>query len=351
MTGRLLASTRLLAALAAAALGVTVAAPAMAGDAPVTLNVAYIPIMPMAQLYVIEGEGWAKAAGLNLKLTKFTSGPAIVQAIASGDDDVMYFGAGPALVARAHGVPIKIVAANVVEQIGVVAQGDLAKDAAGTDAAAAIKRFTEEHHRKPKIATLPKGSVPDLVLRYWLTKAGLGTDAVDIVGMGEDKVQQALLTRSVDGASILEPVATIVQQRMKDAKIIVSGSQMFPNQPGAVVAVREGALKTKRDAIEKLVALHIRATELIHKDPARAARDAYRFLGQGLVPESTIAQAIHSPLSHFVSDPRKIIDATKEMASFSKSIGLVSAPVDIEQLFDTSLYAAAAKTAEAAPAQ
>lgn len=71
------------------------------------LEVASIPIMPMAQLFVMEGEGWTEAAGLELELTKFSS--------------------GPAMVARANGVPIKVVASNVVEQIALIARGRFAE--------------------------------------------------------------------------------------------------------------------------------------------------------------------------------------------------------------------------------
>ncbi len=307
-----------------------------------TLDVAYIPILPMAQLYVIQQEGWAKAADLDLQLTKFSSGPAIVQAIASGHYDVMYFGIGPAMVARANGVPIKVVASNVVEQIGLVAEGALAQAAApGVSPGDAIRHFTAAEKRKPRIATLPKGSVPDTVLRYWLKRAGLGADAVEIVGMGEDKVQQALLTRAIDGASILEPIVTIVESQVSDAKVIVGGKDMFPDAPGAVVAVRESALATKRDAIKRLVALHIRATALLVQHPDQAAKDVYAFLGEGLVAPEVLTKSVESPLNHFVSDPRAIVAATRTMEDFQREIGALDAPVDVDQLFDTSLYAEA----------
>ena len=51
-------------------------------QAEVTLEMAYMPIVPCSQLFVIEGMGWAKEAGINLELTRFPNGPAIVQAIA-----------------------------------------------------------------------------------------------------------------------------------------------------------------------------------------------------------------------------------------------------------------------------
>ena len=87
--------------------GVLAALPAKT-RAEVTLEMAYMPIVPCSQLFVIEGMGWAKAAGINLKLTRFSNGPAIVQAIASGKMDIMCFGIGPAMVTRAKGIKLKV---------------------------------------------------------------------------------------------------------------------------------------------------------------------------------------------------------------------------------------------------
>jgi len=64
--------------VAAALLLPIVALTATPARAQATLEVAYIPIMPMAQLFVMEGEGWAKEAGLDLKLIKFDSKPCFV---------------------------------------------------------------------------------------------------------------------------------------------------------------------------------------------------------------------------------------------------------------------------------
>ena len=97
---------------------------------PARLEVGYIPILPMSQLFVLEGAGWADEAGLELNLTRFSSGPAIVTALASGTLDVAYYGIGPALVSRARGIDVKVLASNVIEQIAVIARGRLAELAA-----------------------------------------------------------------------------------------------------------------------------------------------------------------------------------------------------------------------------
>ena len=316
-----------------------------AAQAQSTVKIAYIPILPMAQLFVMEGEGWSKEAGLDLELTKFSSGPAIVQALAAGNFDMMYVGIGPAMVARAKNIPIRVVAANGIEQIAVIAQGDFNDYVASASSPAeAIAKFTADKGHRPKIATLPKGSVPDTVLRHWLVKVvGIKDTDVEIVGMGADKVQQAMLTRSVDAASILEPVITIVGEKLPDVKVVATGGTMLPKQPGAILAVRESFLAEHRDVVEKIVALHIRATKLIESDPERAGRNVHAAIGKGLVPEATIQAAMRSKLNQFVADPRLIVDATRVMHDFQLEIGALKQPVPLDQLFDASIYDAVVK--------
>lgn len=321
-------------------ISVLLASSARAQDGQVTtLRVGYIPLLPMSQLFVIEGEGWDKEAGLELKKTRFSEGPGIVQALVSGTLDVVYFGIGPAMVAKSNGVDIRVVASNVIEQIAFVARGDLAKYSEGTSAKEAIARFTSEKGHRPRIATLPKGSVPDTVFRHWLVKvAELKENDVELIGMGADRVQQALLAGSVDGASILEPIVTVVLEKVPGAKVVAYGGAMMANQPGAVLAVRGELAKKNPDAVRKLVELHNRATELLSSDPKRAAKHVHQALGHGLIPVGLVERAITSPYSKFVSNPHQIVDATKAMHDFQLEIGTLRKPVPLADLFDTSFY-------------
>lgn len=308
-------------------------------QAETKLEVGYIPILPMAQLFVMEGEGWTRQAGLKLHLTRFSDGPAMVQALASGKLDVAYFGIGPAMVARANGIKVKVIAANVVEQVALIAKNEFATHMQKLPAKEAVAQFTAKQGRKPKIATMPKGSVPDAVLRYWLQNvAGIAEQDVEIIGMGAERVQQALLSNAVDAASILEPTLTIVLQKDPNAKVVVKGGQMLPNQPGAIVAVRESLLQTQREAVKTLVSLHKQATDLINADPAKAAMHVQAVIGRGLVAEDLLEKALKSPFSTFRSDPRGIVDATQVMQDFQLKEGTLKRPVALADLFDNSLY-------------
>jgi NitT/TauT family transport system substrate-binding protein len=327
--------------LLAATLIVGVSGQARAGT---TLEMAYMPIVPCSQLFVIEGMGWAKDAGIDLKLTRFPNGPAIVQAIASGKMDVMCFGIGPAMVTRGKGIKLKVIAAGIVNQIGVIAQGDLVKyfekHKNGKDA---LMAFAKDKGRKPKIASFPKGSVPDTVTRHWLLRSlGMELSDVELIGMGAARVQQALLSRSVDAAGILEPILTIVESKLPDAKVVARAKEMMDGQPGSTIAAREGVIAKNRDTLVKLVELHIKATELLKNDPAKAAPHVKNFVAKGLIDVGTIQKSLQSPSSNFKANPEEIKEGTQYMHDFQKS-EKIKTNVSVDGLFDFTIYKDAAK--------
>lgn len=306
---------------------------------PVTLEIGYMPILPDAQLFIAIESGWVEDAGITADLVQFQEGPAMVQALLAGQLDVAYFGIGPAMVARARGADIKVVASNVIEQISVVAIGDLAAYFADDDAATAFERFAADQGRKPVISTFPRGSVPETVLQYWL-REGLKIDPsqIEIIAQGAAQVQQALLTGAVDGAAILEPVVSSVLARDPEARVVAAGSELFPNQPGAVMVVREGVLAEHRDQIAALVSAHIRATDLLVNDPEAATPMVAKYVGGGRMDPAIIRAAIERTGASFVADPNQIVDGTRVMHDFQSEQGTLNQPVDLEALFDLSIY-------------
>jgi NitT/TauT family transport system substrate-binding protein len=258
--------------------------------------------------------------------------------------DVMCFGIGPAMVTRGKGIKLKVIAAGIVNQIAVIAQGDLVKYFAKyKNGADALRAFTRDKGRKPKIASFPKGSVPDTVTRHWLLRElKMDLKEVELIGMGASRVQQALLSRSVDAAGILEPILTIVESKLKDAKVIARASDMMNGQPGSTIAAREKVIAKHRAALVKLVELHIRATELLKNDPAKAAPHVQNFIAKGLIDVGTIQKSLESPSSNFRADPAKILKQTEYMAKFQKS-EKIKTKVPTDGLFDLSIYRDAAR--------
>ncbi len=303
------------------------------------VTVGYMPILPVAQCFIVEGLDWAKDAGLRFDMVRFPNGPAMVQALASGKLDIMYFGIGPAMVARSRGIDIKVLASNIVEQIAFIADPKLASHYDAADPATMFSQFQTKENRRVKIATFPTGSVPDTVLKHWIIEMlDMDIEDVEILAMGADQVLQAMLAGKVDAAAILEPVLTIVQERRPDIRVLARSAEMFPNQPGAVLAVRSEFMEAHPEQIEKLVALHIKATDYLVENPQEAASVIQKFIGQGLVPVETIEKALRSPSTNFISDVHAIIEPTETMYRFQLEQGSIQQELDLSTLFDTSVY-------------
>lgn len=309
------------------------------------VRVGIIPVLGTAPILIVDKEGWAKEAGLDLKITTFESGPLMIQALASGTLDVYVAGVAPLGVARSKGIDVKVLASTAVEEMTVAAGPKLAayfKE--GVKPAEAFKAFRAATGKPARLATQPPGSVPHTTLVHWLQEVTkTAKEDYDIVPMGIDATQNALLSGAVDGATIREPTDTIVQQRDKRIKIVALGGDMFTAQPGTVLAVSGDFLKKNPQGVQKLVDGVVRAIDLIHNDPNKAAPSIEATLGKGLIDTDTIVAALKSPASKFTADPTQIVDATKKMQAFQVSIGTLDKDVPLDGLFDASFYEKAKK--------
>ena len=333
-------SLRLLVASAFAILAVQ--APALAQA--VTARTGYIPVMGTAQVFVADKEGLLKAAGIAPRFTVFESGPAMIQALASGTLDIYVGGVAPLAVARSKGVDVKVVAATAINEMTVVAGGKLAPAfKPGLAPAQVLKDFHAASGKAARFATQPPGSVPHTTLVHWLDQVVKADKAdYEIVTMGIDATQQAVLAGAVDGATLREPAVTVSMQRDPRLKIVATGNEMFANQPGTVVAISAAFIKAHPDAVQKLVDGLVKATKILKDDPARAAVPIEAALGKGLIDNATVVKAIGSPASTFTTDPRTIIEPFRAMQAYQVKIGSLDKEYPLDGLFDASFYEKAA---------
>jgi NitT/TauT family transport system substrate-binding protein len=334
--------TRRLVAAGAACLALA-SLPALAQNIPVRVGV--IPVIGAAPIFVVDGAGWAKQAGMDLKFTTFESGPNMIQALASGTIDVYVGGVMPLAVARSKGIEAKVVTATAVEEMVFVAGPKLAPYfAPGVSTADALKAFRAKEGKPARLAAQPPGSVPNTTLQHWLYPVSKVEKAdAEIIAMGIDATQQAVLVGAVDGAAIREPALTIVTGRNPKIKLVATGGQMFPSQPGTVVGIIPAFIAAHPDAVQKLVDALVRADALLKTNPKEAAPYVEAALGKGITDAATIEKALTSPASHFVADPRTIVAATDAMQQFQVSIGTLDKVASLDGLFEPKFYEKAMK--------
>ncbi len=181
------------------------------------------------------GRAGPRQAGLELHFITFESGPNMIQALASGTLDVYVAGVAPLAVARAKGIDVRVVTATAVEEIVMVGRAQARRPTSSPACRPARRWRPSQGTRARRPASRPsrQARCPTRRMQHWLWEVGKADKAdVEIVPMGIDATQQALLTGAVDGATMREPAVTIVTQRDPRIKIVALGGEMFPNQPG-----------------------------------------------------------------------------------------------------------------------
>ena len=298
------------------------------------LTVAYMPIYPDLQYFVMEGEGYFAEIDAEIDGREFTDGPAIVQAYGGGELDIAMFGIVPSMIVIDRGIPAKVTAANIVEPMGILAE-EAFQDLWDEHGADAFGVWEEETGEPFRFGTFPQGSVPDVLLRYWLQEQGVDPEAdVEIIEInGANAVWQAIANGEIDGTSIMEPVPTIAEEEGSSVTMFRTASDIMPGQPAAVTLMSDDV--RERDVAEQFLEQHVRATEFIEENPDETAGHVEEGIG---MPAERARKALDSPLSNFVTDPREIENGTEIFAEFAYENGQIDQRLSLDQIFDYDVY-------------
>lgn len=308
---------------------------------PDSLTVAYMPIYPDMQHFVMQEEGYYDQLDAEVDAKQFSDGPSIVQAYASGELDLALFGIVPAMIVIDKGIAAKVVAANIEEAMAILTHDEFRSYwNEAPDAKSAFRDWADDHG-KFTFATFPPGSVPDILLRYWLVDTHNidpeAFDALEIKGPGgANAVFSALSSESADGTSIMEWVPTKVAQNKLPFEILTTASEFMPGQPAAVTLMNDDIRET--ELATQFVRQHQRATEFINANPDQAAQHAVAVIGENSLDQQTARQALDSPVANFITDPRAIEGGTEIFADFAHRFEKTNEELSIDRIFDYSIY-------------
>ena len=237
--------------------------------------------------------------------------------------------------------PHKLSPANVTEALTVIANDDFREIWEADPTAGAFATYEEEFGRKLRVATLPQGSTPDVVLRLWLSQLGLTPDAIEIIPLGVEQVQASLATNRVDASLIMEPVISLAQEQEWGFQPIVFGNEILEDQPGAVLLVSQDLIDNRPELVQTLVEIHIRATIFANEDLDEAARIASERIGEEVLSFDIARVAVESQAINWIYNPYQIVESTQVYNEFQVELGIFDEPLAIEDVFDFSFYDAA----------
>ncbi|WP_135304602.1 ABC transporter substrate-binding protein [Haloarcula amylovorans] len=302
-----------------------------------SVTVAYVPIYPNMQHYVMDQEGYYENVPVDVTIERFSSGPSVVKAFASGDVDVALFGITPAMVLIDKGTDAGILAANSRNGFKAMGTTELV-DLYEREGPAMFERFEQKHGRKIRFGAPPDGSVPDIVLRYWIQEdldVGEMESTINESKVPPAKAVQTIKSGDIDATIIQEPFATIIGQDDGFGELAWSGN-ILENHPVTVLFANQRVIDD-RDVSQSLVEQHTAATEFTADSPDVAAAHAASVIGSG-VSEDLAEEAMDSTASDFLSDPHAITDQTSTMGEFVANVSNIEEPIATENLFAFDPY-------------
>ncbi len=308
------------------------------------IEIGYMPNLWWAQPYVIKGMGWDHEVGLDIALERYPGPPTQAQAFASGKMDMAYNNVGTTLT-LAQQRDIKIIASSIKGDIFLAGRGRLVEFRKTLPPHEAIIKLSNEENRKVKISTNPKGTLSDLVLRYWLENAFEDyKQYVKVINTGsQDQFQHSIISGDVDAAAVFQPLWTVSKHKAPELEIFAEPHELMQDQPGGVLFVRQKFWDEHSDAVEKYMALHILATKFIKENPKEASKHIHNYISLGLVPIEITEEAVEFTTDRFADNPQIMVSPTKVIQELMIRDGYLRKNIDIDGLYETGLYDAAIK--------
>jgi len=245
--------------LASLALSLSLAAAsAFAADKPETVRITYVAAPFNVPSIVMREKGYLDEAfaaqGIKVESPEITSGAQQTQAIAAGEIDIAsVLGGTSAILARANGVDLKVIAAYARSPKAYA----LMTRADGPATLADLKG--------KKIAG-PKGTVLNQLLAAALASQGLTLGDVEYINMDLPTARAALLSGQVDVATLAGNNAVLVEQA--GGKTLADGAGLI--KPTTVIAARTQFLNDHPDLVAAYFQAHRRALDFMAAHPQEA---------------------------------------------------------------------------------
>ncbi|CQI88126.1 taurine transporter substrate binding subunit [Yersinia rohdei] len=233
--------------------------PAFANDAD-TLNITYVTAPFNMPSIIMREKGFLdnEMAVYNKKVNNsvITSGAKQTQAMAAGKIDIAsVLGSSSAILAKANGAPIEIIAA--------FSRGPKAYTLMTMD-----KNIKSISDLKGKKVAGPKGTVLNQLLVAALKSQGLTLNDIEYINMDIPAASAALLSGKVDAATLAG--AHVIDAEKSGAVLLADGKGLI--SPTTVIAARSDWVKNNPELVKAYFSAHLKAIDFIKQHPDEALK-------------------------------------------------------------------------------
>lgn len=245
----------------------------------VVLRVGFVALADAAPLVVAVERGVYRRRGLDVRLIKQASWPAVRDAVLSGALDAaqclssLPFSVASGLTGRAGQLLPVAMMLNTGGQ-GITLRRDLGVGADGDPEAALAAVADAARSRRLTLAMTYPGGTHDLWLRYWLRAAGVDPHDVDVIPIPPAQMVANLRGGTMDGFSAGEPWNAVAVDRGVGVTA-ASSHVMFPGHPEKALVVNPGTLREHPREVRALIGGTLEACRWLDRDPSHRESAAH----------------------------------------------------------------------------
>ncbi len=323
-----------IAATAAAALFLTGCAGADSGPSDADEDGSLVPVsmgiqpwIGYGQWYVADEQGIFDDLGLDVETVLLNTDADKTSAFVSGQINAVNLATHTAMMLREQGVQLKIVA---IEDYSTTADAMLSGPGVSSIDDLAGKSIAYE-----------QGATSDLLLQAALEEAGLTMDDITPVPMAASDAAAALISDQVDVAITYEPYITTAMQEDANLTSLYDGSDA-PGLISDVLAVSEELIADSPETVQALVDAWDQAVDSYNDDPDAARTIIAEAVGEDAealasafdgVEYFDLAANTEAFSGAYVNDVLPLAESAATVA------GLLSEPVDLDELYDSQFVA------------
>jgi len=284
----------------------------------------YLPTDHQAAIFIADAKGYFKKYGLNVQLTKFSAGPALMTQVSGGTLDLGFAGVAPMISTIDSDPTIKIVAALQGNGSGIIVGKN-----------SGISKVADLDGKK--IAVPSVGSIQDIMLRQLFASNNIDYSKQNITPIGAGTMPASISAGAIDAGFTWEPYVT--QADMQNlANVLIRSDAIIPNHPCCAVATTTTMIEQYPDTLKAFFQAQNDATNYI-LDSANAQDTAATIAGSAYLNENGAAiEAAALPNMRFLAKPDEVfLSGTEKFAAEMKTLGLIKKDHDRSDLFDLTL--------------
>ena len=281
------------------------------------ISVGVIPIVDVAPIYLGVQEGIFEEHGLELELTLAQGGAAIIPAVQSGDFDFGFSNITSLVIGKSQGLPLELVAPG--PQTTGEPGNDFASLLVPEDSDA--ESIVDLEGQRVAVNTL--NNINDTVLKEGMRQEGGDRDSMELVEVAFPDMVGQLESGNVDAIMAVEPFATLGKN--EGAREIYSPyAEPIEDLMIAGYFTNTDKIESDPELVDSFIAA-MKESQQFAEDNPEAAKE---ILSEYTQIEPEVVEQLVMP--RFPQEINR--ESTERIIELSEETGLISEPVDINEL-------------------